>query len=410
MNASRIAFTLPIGVTLGASNIWSVQVANQLAEQGWTPFLLEHVSVGWHPDVDLQVGPGVQTLRCGGARVTEAGVADVEAFARVYAGALPAVVVQNWGRAPYGALAGLARERASALRVIGVGHADSDGYYDDLVHYESIIHLFLAVSDEIAAELARRLPHRAGDIVTRPCAVFAPPDARRPYAAGTAPLRITYAGRITNDQKKMSRIAPLARELDQRGVNFHLRVIGEGGYKDWLRVDVRQLPPALQARISIEPGRKPVEMPAIWRESDVCLLVSDFEGTSVSMLEAMAQGCVPVVTRVSGTGAILKPGINGFVAPPGDLAAMAVQLQQVDQARDHLPAWGQAAHQVIVDHYSYERYLPWFKEQVARVQAMPDRPWPRDRPIYEPPPPAAPVVKTGWRSTVTRLLRRLTGS
>jgi glycosyltransferase involved in cell wall biosynthesis len=398
----RAAFTLPIGMTLGASNIWSVQLAGLLTRQGYAADVLVHPNVGWHPEIDLGLDPAIRVLTCPGPKVTEAGQRNIPAMAQVYANSLPGVVVQNWGQIPYATLAYLAQQNAEKLRVIGVGHADADAYYDDLIYYESIIHIFLAVSDEIGAELARRLPHRADDIVVRPCAVFADTElgARR-YATSGEPLRITYAGRVTNDQKKMSRVAPFARELHQRGVPFHLRVIGEGGYKKWLLEDVSQLPAAVRACVSIEPGRLPPEMPAIWRDSDICLLLSDFEGTSVSMMEAMAQGCIPVVTEVSGTKAIIREGVNGYTSKPGDLAAMADNLCILNADRSKLTAYGEAAHRVIVEKYSYDVYLPWFMSLLSRVQEAAPRPWPGDKPLLR-----APPVRSGWLSRAMGWVKR----
>jgi len=59
----------------------------------------------------------------------------------------------------------------------------------------------------------------------------------------------------------------------------------------------------------------PYQVQKLWQTADVCVLVSEYEGTSVSMLEAMAAGCVPVVTKVSGTADVIQPGINGFTGP-----------------------------------------------------------------------------------------------
>lgn len=405
MIPNRISFTLPIGMTLGASNIWSVQLAGLLIDQGYEASLLVHENVGWHPDINLSINPKIKVLACHGPKVTEARINDISRFADSYANILPSVVVQNWGQTPYATLAKLAQRHSGNMRIIGVGHADANGYYDDLCYYESIIHLFLAVSDEIGAELARRLPHRSGDIVVRPCAVFA--DATpgsRTYAGADEPLRITYAGRITNDQKKMARVAPFARELYQRGVRFHLRVIGEGGYKKWLMEDIAQLSPEVRACISVEPGRLPPEMPAIWRESDICLLLSDFEGTSVSMLESMAQGCVPVVTEVSGTKAIIREGVNGYTSAPGDLAAMAENIRKIDMNRSNLGLLGGAAYREIIEKYSYDVYVPWFMGLLERVQAASPRPWPEGKPLMR-----APLVKSGWRARVGRWLKRRYG-
>ena len=39
---------------------------------------------------------------------------------------------------------------------------------------------------------------------------------------------------------------------------------------------------------------------AFWKDKDVCLSFSDYEGRSISIMEAMANGAVPVVTATSG--------------------------------------------------------------------------------------------------------------
>src|SRR5690606_40887156 len=61
--------------------------------------------------------------------------------------------------------------------------------------------------------------------------------------------------------------------------------------------------------------------------SDVFIQCSDFEGTSNSMLESMAQGTIPVVTQTeSGLAGIITPGANGFLVQVGDMEAMAEVL------------------------------------------------------------------------------------
>ena len=60
--------------------------------------------------------------------------------------------------------------------------------------------------------------------------------------------------------------------------------------------------------------------------ADVFLLTSDYEGTPMTLLEAMACGVPPVVSAVDGCAEILADGAGGLTAPPGDEGAFAAQL------------------------------------------------------------------------------------
>jgi hypothetical protein len=110
----------------------------------------------------------------------------------------------------------------------------------------------------------------------------------------------------------------LAAALEARSVPYYLRIAGSGPEEAGLRERGDELA-ALTGRRSIEfLGRVPhSDMAAVWQATDVCLLVSNYEGTSVAMLEAMANGSVPVVTDVSGTKAVVAHGENGFTFPVG---------------------------------------------------------------------------------------------
>lgn len=66
--------------------------------------------------------------------------------------------------------------------------------------------------------------------------------------------------------------------------------------------------------------------PAIYRLFDVFALPSDSEGLSMSLLEAMACGVVPVVTDVGANREVVGDALAGQVVPPGDVRALAHRL------------------------------------------------------------------------------------
>jgi glycosyltransferase involved in cell wall biosynthesis len=78
---------------------------------------------------------------------------------------------------------------------------------------------------------------------------------------------------------------------------------------------------------------------------DVFTLASLNEGLSVSLLEAMALGKPSAVTRVGGIPEVVRDGVEGFLVPPGDPAALAdrvVALLHDDGLRARM---GEAARQ-----------------------------------------------------------------
>lgn len=67
----------------------------------------------------------------------------------------------------------------------------------------------------------------------------------------------------------------------------------------------------------------------LYRVMDVFALSSHTEGTSISLLEAMASGVPVVATSVGGNPALLERGRRGLLTPPGDAAALADALHRV---------------------------------------------------------------------------------
>ena len=53
------------------------------------------------------------------------------------------------------------------------------------------------------------------------------------------------------------------------------------------------------------------------------------EGSGYALLEAMACGCIPVVTAIPSYEKITEKGNYGYLFPPGDADALALRLEQL---------------------------------------------------------------------------------
>lgn len=69
--------------------------------------------------------------------------------------------------------------------------------------------------------------------------------------------------------------------------------------------------------------------------SDIYVSTSMSDGTSASLLEAMALGLAPVVSSIPGNREWIEDGVNGLLFPPGNSSALARALEQllVDDGR-----------------------------------------------------------------------------
>ncbi len=65
------------------------------------------------------------------------------------------------------------------------------------------------------------------------------------------------------------------------------------------------------------------QMRHLIQQSDLFVSCSSSDGTSVSMLEAMASGCVPIVTDIPVNHEWIEPGQNGLLFPVGDAESLA---------------------------------------------------------------------------------------
>jgi hypothetical protein len=281
----------------------------------------------------------------------------------------------------YGIAAALCRSIPESLRVVGWHHSAID--YNDRVlgHYEPILARFVAVSDEIADRLRIAVPNRADDIVNIAYGVPIPEQSPQRTPLANRPVRLLYVGRIDHEQKRVLAFPELARELTRRGIEHELVLIGDGPASSRLDGQIAGMPNVHRLA--------PVAPETINRwldRSDALLLASRYEGLSVSMLEAMARGCVPIVTRVeSGVGQAIVEGVNGELADvcldghePEVGAALA---DAVGRFLGRAPGvMAEAAWKTARERFSIERHAESVDAMLDEVGREPPRHWPADRP------------------------------
>ena len=81
---------------------------------------------------------------------------------------------------------------------------------------------------------------------------------------------------------------------------------------------------------------KKADIFSFWQRQDIYLSCSDYEGHSISQVEAICAGAVPVVTDVSGVRDDITDGVNGYIVSVGDVPAIVYRIIELNKDRDKL--------------------------------------------------------------------------
>lgn len=161
-------------------------------------------------------------------------------------------------------------------------------------------------------------------------------------APGTGPLRVLTAGAV--GLRKGSPYVLAAAEALRGVASFRL-------------VGPRAVPAApLQRLDSVADVRGVVprsEMRGQYDWADVFLLPSVCEGSATVVYEALAAGLPAIVT--SSAGSIVRDGLEGFVTPPSDAAAIVEKLRLLAADRDLARTMSARARRRALE-FSVERY------------------------------------------------------
>jgi glycosyltransferase involved in cell wall biosynthesis len=289
------------------------------------------------------------------------------------------------------------------IATVGIIHSDDPMHYDHARQLGRFWNAAVAVSRQIA-HIADRLGVVGDRLHTIPYGVPTMAQEHRPRRSASDPLRVLYVGRLEQNQKRVFEFPAILDELSARGVPVVLSMAGDGPAREELEA---------RGRVHVSAGRMRLlgtlpneQMASVYRDADVFLLTSAFEGLPVSLLEAMSMGCVPVVTRVqSGVSEVVDDSVSGFLCPIGATSVFADRLQELQRNPERLASLSRAAAQVIEQgEHSVSRMVDRYLDVFERV--LQDR---RSGVFERPRPYWGELFVKHWQCRLSRNVRRLTG-
>ncbi len=260
----------------------------------------------------------------------------------------------------------------------------------------------LCVSEPLHAEVRQWLPHFAPErIAYIPYAIDPPHEPATAQPWGNRPLIVGFSGRLEQEQKRVDRLPGLLRKLDALNVDYQLELLGDGGERAWLEAQC-----AGNKRVIFHGRRSGSDYWRILSRWDVILFVSDFEGTPISMIEAMNRGVIPVYPRINtGGDAYARETAGPLLYEPGDLDGAAQAIAWLaERSSDEIQALRQRAQAQVARHdaANYHRVFGTFVNQIQTAPRISQarwsvRPFPFDALSFGAIARAAELVRKPWR-------------
>ena len=184
--------------------------------------------------------------------------------------------------------------------------------------------------------------------------VFGMAAAARTHEHGR---RLVFAGTWL-PRKGVAELAAAFGSLVERGLNVSLDVVGAG-------VPTATVLGAFSARAgarvcTVECANDSMTAAAL-AGADIFVLPSIFEGTPLTLIEAMWSGLPIITTRTAGMQDVVTDGRSGLLVPPADVPALAAAIARLVGDRDLRESLGREAHRVASSRYTWPNAAATFE-------------------------------------------------
>jgi glycogen(starch) synthase len=130
-------------------------------------------------------------------------------------------------------------------------------------------------------------------------------------------------------------------------------IVGDGPYRSRLQQLVTDA--GVQDRVLFVGRAGDRELHAWYRTATLFVHPTLYEGSSLVTLEAMAHRRAVVASAAGGIPDKVKPGVNGWLVPPGDPALLAAALSGALGDLERLRDMGEAGRSIVEEEFSWER-------------------------------------------------------
>jgi glycosyltransferase involved in cell wall biosynthesis len=175
-----------------------------------------------------------------------------------------------------------------------------------------------------------------------------PDDARRrDHSRTSEPVRLLMVGRHVPQKDHATLFRALAKLRDKPWI---IDLVGAGPDEGKNRAIAQEL--GLAERVRFLGYR--TDVPDLMMETDINLLISNWEGLPRSIIEAMRAELPTVASDVGGNRELIADDRTGYLAPRGDADAMALRIADLIDDRHKRQAFGANARRTFLQSFTFD--------------------------------------------------------
>lgn len=187
---------------------------------------------------------------------------------------------------------------ADRYPMVGVLHCDDKYYYDIGKEYRNQMSVCVCVSERVKRVFIAQCPeYDAAKVFAVPCGINL--HSFNPHRRNEGITRLVFIGRFNDHQKRAEDLVEICAQLKAGGFGFHLDIAGNDGPSE-KEYTARFEAKGVADRVTFHGWQSAAQVQSLLNNSDILILTSNFEGTPLVMMEALAAGCGFTGTRVSG--------------------------------------------------------------------------------------------------------------
>jgi glycosyltransferase involved in cell wall biosynthesis len=344
------------GIGWGGMEIWSYEVGRELEARGFNVKIfgsLEQV----HPDDEIEK----MIIRCPLKRQDV--FSTIDGITMELEKLIPFVLLDNWTEYVLYAAYILKKKYPEDVRIISIQHNDVQNLYEKKMLWEDQFEKISGVSQRINANLISKYAVDGNKIFYKEnFLTFDKEYVPRARLEGK-PLIIGWGARLEYYQKRADLIIPFIEAIERSGIDFVFNVAGNGPMYDEINDYVNSR--SITDKVHVMGAIPQQQMGNFWKQQDIYLNLSDFEGCSLAMLEAMSLGCVPVVTNVSGTEAFIQDKDTGFCVNVGDVNAVVDRIAYLNNNPEEWRRFSDNAASIVREKCQKRDYVDCLEKIIA---------------------------------------------
>jgi glycosyltransferase involved in cell wall biosynthesis len=168
---------------------------------------------------------------------------------------------------------------------------------------------------------------------------------------GRPATRLIFVG-SWHKNKGIEDLVPAFVSLARQNAELTLTILGAGVTADTV---MREFPAEVRERISVVQTNGDQENAQLLEQSDIFVLPSIFEGTPLSLMEAMASALPVVTTSTCGMRDVIKDGENGLLVPMRSPERVAEAVQRLVSDPQLRRSLGERAQKDTAERFTWRR-------------------------------------------------------